>query len=148
MIDNGAPLHTEPNVLQELVLPPAEMKSMVAAVTGSSQVSAALPEGTMSDAPWRRAGVRYAANELYIDMMERVDAVIDATTGMLQAAEVRPTFPLAGMQQAGGVRSATHTHIHTRTAAWRTRRAPVVTATHVNTHTGQCGCEPRPDFRR
>ena len=41
MIDNGAPLHIEPNVLQELVLPPAEMKSMVAAVTGSSQVGAA-----------------------------------------------------------------------------------------------------------
>jgi len=88
MIDNGAPLHTESNVLQELVLPPAEMKSMVAAVTGSSQVSSALPEGTMSDAPWRRAGVRYAANELYVDLMERVDAVVDASTGMLRSAEV------------------------------------------------------------
>lgn len=82
---------------------------MVAAVTGSSQVcafprshtaasrgmlcveqvSAALPEGTMTDAPWRRAGVRYAANELYIDLLERVDAVVDGATGMLASAEVQ-----------------------------------------------------------
>lgn len=42
----------------------------------------------MSDAPWRRVGVRYAADELYIDLMERIDAVVDANTGMLRTAEV------------------------------------------------------------
>ena len=66
---------------------PGKMESIVASVTGKSQVSAALPEGTMSDAPWRRAGVRYRANELYVDLVERLDATVDASTGMLQSAE-------------------------------------------------------------
>ena len=38
IIDNGLPLHTEPNVLSELVLQPAKLKSLVASVTGASQV--------------------------------------------------------------------------------------------------------------
>lgn len=33
MIDNGAPLHTEANVLQELVMQPAKMESIVACVS-------------------------------------------------------------------------------------------------------------------
>ena len=38
IIDNGVPLHTEPNVLEELVMRPGKMESMVASVTGASQV--------------------------------------------------------------------------------------------------------------
>lgn len=76
IIDNGAPLHTEPNVLQELVMQPGKMEAMVASVTGASQVRGALPESTNSVAPWRRSGVRYAANEIYLDLNERLDATV------------------------------------------------------------------------
>ena len=88
VIDNGAPLHTEPNVLQELVMQPGKMEQMVASVTGASQVRGALPESTTSIAPWRRSGVRYAANEIYIDLNERLDATVDGRNGVLQRAEV------------------------------------------------------------
>lgn len=88
VIDNGAPLHTEPNVLQELVMQPGRMEQMVASVTGASQVRGALPESTTSLAPWRRSGVRYAANELYLDLNEQLDATVDGRNGVLQRAEV------------------------------------------------------------
>lgn len=83
--DNGAPLHTEPNVLQQLVMQPGKMETIVASISGASHVRGTLPESPM---PWRRAGVRHTSNELYLDLLERVDAVIDAESGVLQRAEV------------------------------------------------------------
>ena len=88
IIDNGAPLHTEPNVLQQLVMQPGKIDSIMASVTGQSQVRAALPEASSSSAPWRRTAVRYAANEFYLDLCEGLDAVIDGRNGVLQRAEV------------------------------------------------------------
>jgi len=88
IIENGTPLHTEPNVLQQLVMQPSKMESMVASVMGTSQVRDALPESTSSSSPWRRTGVRYATNELYLDLHERLDVVIDGRNGVLQHAEV------------------------------------------------------------
>ena len=67
---------------------PGKMEQMVASVTGASQVRGALPESTTSIAPWRRSGVRYAANEIYIDLNERLDATVDGRNGVLQRAEV------------------------------------------------------------
>ena len=88
VIDNGMPLHTEPNVLQQLVMQPGKMDSIVASVTGSSHVRGALPESANSSSPWRRSGVRHTANEVYLDLVERVDATIDGSNGVLQRAEV------------------------------------------------------------
>ena len=88
MLDHGVPVHTEPNMLQELVLQPGKMKSMVAAVTGGSQVGEALPQATLGSVPWRRENVRYNANELYMDIVEKLSAVIDGRTSMLEHAEV------------------------------------------------------------
>jgi AP-3 complex subunit mu len=89
IIDNGAPLHTEPNVLQQLVMQPGKIDSIVASVTGASQVRNALPESTIAVAPWRRAGVRHTSNEIYLDLIERIDATVDGRNGVLQRAEVR-----------------------------------------------------------
>ena len=61
-----------------LVLQPGKMKSMVAAVTGGSKVGEALPQATLGSVPWRRENVRYNANELYMDIVEKLSAVIDA----------------------------------------------------------------------
>jgi hypothetical protein len=36
-----------------------------------------LPDATNSIVPWRRTGVRYASNEIYIDIIEELDAIID-----------------------------------------------------------------------
>ena len=37
----------------------------------------ALPSGTISNMPWRAAGVKYTQNEIYIDIMEEIDAIVD-----------------------------------------------------------------------
>ena len=89
IVENGTPLHTEPNVLQQLVMQPGRMDSIVASMIGASQVRDALPESVNGSSPWRRTGVRYATNELYLDLHERLDATIDGRSGVLQIAEVR-----------------------------------------------------------
>lgn len=85
-VDNGAPLHTEPGILQQLVMSPDMITSMVASVTGASQVRGVLPEAIVL-APWRRAGVRFATNELYLDLIERLDVTVE--NSILQRAAVR-----------------------------------------------------------
>ncbi len=41
-------------------------------------VSEKLPEATASIVPWRRVGVKYATNEIYLDIIEDIDCLIDA----------------------------------------------------------------------
>ena len=89
IIENGTPLHTEPNVLQQLVMQPGKMDSIVASMMGTSQVRDALPESMGGSSPWRRSGVRYATNELYLDLHERLDVLVDGRNGLIQCAEVR-----------------------------------------------------------
>jgi AP-3 complex subunit mu len=48
-------------------------------VTGSNAVVAeSLPNGTISNMPWRKAGVKYNQNEIYIDLVEEIDAIVEA----------------------------------------------------------------------
>jgi AP-3 complex subunit mu len=87
MMDNGYPLTTEPNALKAMVSPPTVMGRMVAAATGRSGVSEVLPDGTISAMPWRKAGVRYNQNEIYLDIIEEVDAIV-AVNGQVVSSEV------------------------------------------------------------
>lgn len=41
-----------------------------------SNVSDVLPDGTVSSMPWRKAGVKYSQNEVYLDIVEEVDAIV------------------------------------------------------------------------
>jgi hypothetical protein len=36
-----------------------------------------MPQGSMSAIPWRKAGLKYSSNEIYIDIVEAIDALID-----------------------------------------------------------------------
>mmetsp|Transcript_20248 Transcript_20248/g.24948 ORF Transcript_20248/g.24948 Transcript_20248/m.24948 type:complete len:498 (-) Transcript_20248:27-1520(-) len=78
-LDNGWPLTTEPNALQAMIRPPTVMGKLQSVVTGGSNaiVSDALPSGTISNMPWRRAGVKHHPNEIYIDIIEEIDAIVD-----------------------------------------------------------------------
>lgn len=48
-----------------------------ACFSGSSNVGEKLPTGQLSNIPWRRAGVKYANNEAYFDVIEEIDAIVD-----------------------------------------------------------------------
>jgi AP-3 complex subunit mu len=87
MLDNGYPLTTEPNALKAMVAPPSTANRLAAMVSGKSRVSNTLPEGTLSNIPWRKSGVKYTQNEIYFDIIEEIDAIID-NTGQMISCEV------------------------------------------------------------
>lgn len=77
MMDYGYPLTTEPNALKAMIKPASVISRITAAATGVSNVSDILPDGTISNMPWRKTGVKYAQNEIYIDIIEEIDAIVD-----------------------------------------------------------------------
>ncbi|KAK7337672.1 hypothetical protein VNO77_18257 [Canavalia gladiata] len=88
MIDNGFPLTTEPNILQEMIAPPNIVSKVLSVVTGSSSnVSDTLPGATASCVPWRTADTKYANNEVYVDLVEEMDATINRD-GVLVKCEI------------------------------------------------------------
>ena len=82
MIDNGWPLTTEPNALKAMIRPPNILSKLLG---GSDAVSRALPSGTVSNMPWRAAGVYYSQNELYLDIVEEVDAIVTASGNVVSS---------------------------------------------------------------
>lgn len=94
MMDNGYPLTTEPNALKSMIMPPTVFGKVQSTLTGrSTAVADDLAEGMISSMPWRKAGVKYAQNEIYVDIIEEVDAILDKmgqtisseVTGLVQA---------------------------------------------------------------
>ena len=87
MVDYGWPLTTEPNALKAMIRPPTVMGKIQSVVTGGSNaiVSDALPSGTISNMPWRVAGVQYSNNEIYIDIVEEIDAIVDVSGNVISS---------------------------------------------------------------
>eukprot|EP00980_Cylindrotheca_fusiformis_P003296 scaffold743_cov117-Cylindrotheca_fusiformis.AAC.15 len=88
MVDYGWPLTTEPNALKQMIRPPSVMAKLQSVVFANTAVSDELPRGTISNIPWRAAGVSYSQNEIYMDIVEAVDAIVDATSGNLISSDV------------------------------------------------------------
>lgn len=88
MMDNGFPLTTEPNILREMITPPNIVSKMLSVVTGkSSNMSTILPDATTSSVPWRKTDLKSAANDVYVDIIEEMDAVI-SREGVLSKCEI------------------------------------------------------------
>lgn len=89
LVDYGWPLTTEPNALKAMIKPPSVLAKLQSVVfTNNTSVSDALPSGTISNMPWRAAGVYYSQNEIYMDIVEELHAIIDAVTGNLISSDV------------------------------------------------------------
>lgn len=58
---------------------------ILSVVTGvSSEVSSPKAQsGTLPNIPWRRAGVRHNPNEIYLDIVEEIDAVVDVVGNVI-----------------------------------------------------------------
>ncbi|CAN6575836.1 unnamed protein product [Malus baccata var. baccata] len=88
MIDNGFPLTTEPNILREMIAPPNMVDKVLSVVTGnSSNMIDTLPGATSSCIPWRTTDPKYANNEVYVDLVEEMDAIINRD-GVLVKCEI------------------------------------------------------------
>ena len=78
------PISTDASALQELV-PSSSLlvKLLAVASSASSAVAAASGPGPAAAAPfssplhWRRAGIRHSQNEIFFDINEDIDAVLD-----------------------------------------------------------------------
>jgi AP-3 complex subunit mu len=77
MMDYGYPFTTEPNVLKAMIAPPSVLSRLTTVATGKSFVSEELPDGTLSNMPWRQTGMKYSQNEIYLDIVEEIDGVFD-----------------------------------------------------------------------
>ncbi len=57
---------------------------LLSAVTGVPDASAVTSQsGTLQNIPWRRAGVTHKPNEIYLDIVEEIDAVIDTVGNVI-----------------------------------------------------------------
>ncbi|KZT12616.1 clathrin adaptor mu subunit [Laetiporus sulphureus 93-53] len=74
----GHPLTTSSNALRDIVLPPSLLNKVlsVAGVSGLA-TSSANSHPFASPIPWRKVGVRYNNNEIYFDVVETLEAIIN-----------------------------------------------------------------------
>lgn len=72
IIDNGFPITTELAVLQELIIPQHNK------ILSSVPVSSNLPANASSPVSWRRSGIKYTNNEIFFDLIEEADCIIDS----------------------------------------------------------------------
>ncbi|KAG6861195.1 hypothetical protein C0995_002822 [Termitomyces sp. Mi166 len=78
----GHPLTTSSNALRDIVLPPSLLTKLLsvagANITSSINSGSGLGSGPFSSPiPWRKAGLRYASNEIYFDMIEELKAIVN-----------------------------------------------------------------------
>ncbi|XP_059652252.1 AP-3 complex subunit mu [Cornus florida] len=101
MIDNGFPLTTEPNILREMIAPPNIVNKVLSVVTGnSSNMSNILPGATASCVPWRTTDLKHANNEVYVDLVEEMDAIISRDGALVKCeiyGEVQVNSHLSGV---------------------------------------------------
>jgi len=81
-MDSGMPFMTEYNILREMIHPPSLIDMIPRAGLGLQ-----LPEGALTNIPWRRQGVKYTNNEIFFDIYEEVDAIIDAN-GLMVSSQI------------------------------------------------------------
>lgn len=80
MLDNGFPLTLESNTLKGLIRPPSMLNRVFEQLGADNSASLT---NTPSYIPWRRSNVKYAQNEVYVDITETLDAVLTPTGRIL-----------------------------------------------------------------
>jgi len=100
MCDNGYPTVTESNSLQAMVAPPSITERIANVVVGRSSVADELPGSALSNVPWRRRDLKYAQNEIYFDIVEKIDCIINKNGKMITFdvnGEILCSCKLSGM---------------------------------------------------
>jgi len=100
MMDYGVPFTTEPNTLRDIVAAPDMLSAMAGHVLGQSGVASALPQAAAGDVDWRRRNVKYRTNELFVDLIESVHCIMEASGAMVSSevtAEFKCDCRLSGM---------------------------------------------------
>jgi len=79
MNDGGVPFTLESNILTEMVAPPTIINQAHSLVLGpGTTINDALPEGVLTQMPWRKAKLKYTTNEIYVDIIDEIDGIIES----------------------------------------------------------------------
>ncbi|GAA5946158.1 hypothetical protein JCM10213_001626 [Rhodosporidiobolus nylandii] len=95
MVSSGRPQLSQASQLRDLVLPPSELFTKVA-LNAVSAAGLAVPSQNAANSllssplPWRRTGIKYSSNEIYLDLTETLSFVLTPTgqpvTGSISGA--------------------------------------------------------------
>lgn len=100
MLDNGFPLTVEPNTLKELITPPSMINRVFESLGADSMKKATTLSYASPNIPWRRANVKYAQNEIFVDVVETIHATYSAArrslSHLLVAGVVKVNCRLSG----------------------------------------------------
>mmetsp|Transcript_72344 Transcript_72344/g.225574 ORF Transcript_72344/g.225574 Transcript_72344/m.225574 type:complete len:454 (+) Transcript_72344:135-1496(+) len=128
MIDSGLPFTTEMNSLESIIAPPSAIGKVVQAVSGSStQVLSDVPPeamgqnstlgaltsalgagthtqigGASAEVWWRRQNVVYASNEVYVDIVESIDCIVNGNGQMVSGGvngDIQVNSKLSGIPE-------------------------------------------------
>ncbi|KAL9647279.1 hypothetical protein ABK040_012630 [Willaertia magna] len=81
MIDGGFPITTEIALLKDLVRQPSSLAQLVSNVGKSNNNSVGITGHNKSIVPWRKAGIKYVNNEIYFDIIETLNVIVDVNGG-------------------------------------------------------------------
>ncbi|KAI9203109.1 adaptor complex AP-3 domain-containing protein [Polychytrium aggregatum] len=102
LLDYGSPYITEPNILKELVPPPSLLNTVINAVAIGTAFGTKQPVGTISNVPWRSSGIKYITNEVFFDINEVVDCILDRNSNVVTGqihGEIQCNARLSGMPE-------------------------------------------------
>jgi AP-3 complex subunit mu len=76
-------------VLKDLVAPPSLLNKLksVAQAQGASTGTSTAASLESSPVPWRKAGIKYTNNEIFFDVIEEIDCIIDSN-GQIVSSEI------------------------------------------------------------
>ncbi|KAJ2723204.1 hypothetical protein GGI07_002773 [Coemansia sp. Benny D115] len=77
MVDSGSAVTTDTSVLRGLVPVPSLVNRVIENVAGIDIGAEKQPDVNTSSTPWRAQGIRHSSNEFFVDIVERIDAIVD-----------------------------------------------------------------------
>ncbi|KAH9577241.1 Mu homology domain [Trypanosoma melophagium] len=83
LIDNGYPLTTEMHVLEELVVPPTLENKFRNVLDAPAKIKRR-GMGVRS-VPWRDPSTRHRSSEIFFDVVEQLDCIVDSEGGLVKA---------------------------------------------------------------
>eukprot|EP00823_Brevimastigomonas_motovehiculus_P006871 TRINITY_DN5891_c0_g1_i1.p1 TRINITY_DN5891_c0_g1~~TRINITY_DN5891_c0_g1_i1.p1 ORF type:complete len:419 (+),score=100.09 TRINITY_DN5891_c0_g1_i1:56-1312(+) len=100
MIDGGFPSTTELNQLTDMIVPPSISSKLFQSVSGEFAVKDDLPGHVLSKIPWRKVDVKYVSNEIYFDIVEQLDCIMNANQQLINCTvygDIKCNCRLSGM---------------------------------------------------
>ncbi|GAA6002084.1 hypothetical protein JCM10207_003065 [Rhodosporidiobolus poonsookiae] len=91
MVASGRPQLSQASQLRDLVLPPSELLTKVA-LNAATAAGLNIPQQSAANAllasplPWRRQGIKYSSNEIYLDLLETLSVVLTPSGTPLSAS--------------------------------------------------------------